>query len=855
MGKLTWRWIVILLVIFGWSISLWPPTDRDFLQTMETQAKKEGQKPDAKFEEIINRARVIMSENSSISPMKAVANAADELHIELSNYIPIYGRDMPSNQEVLQYVRRLSRGKLRLGLDLSGGTEFVVAFSEDDMPEDRSVGDIQDQLMEIIRNRVDKSGVLEPEIVPYGPTGISVKIPTIDEDDTNKFKELLTRAAVLEFRMVHPESGDFEQLERERQQEDPDYVHQVLGYERKVHEYDMKGQSRREVLWLSTEEQKLSGQNITDAHPTAGEFGQLQIAFTLDTEGAIAFGELTGANVGQRMAIVLDGTVYSAPNINDRIGGGRGVITGSFTQDEASQLAIVLKSGNLPVQTRLEGVNMTAPTLGIESIRSGAMAAVVGIILVILFMVTYYFRSGVIATIALVLNMLIVMGTLPILDATITLPGLAGIVLTIGMAVDANVLIFERIREELKTGKSIQNAISRGYSSAFSTILDANLTTLFTAFILVKFGSGPIKGFGVTLSIGIIASMFTALFVTRTIYDTLLKYDLIHKLRMMQFLEPGHVRFFDYRKLAYLVSAGFILLALITIVVRGGSALSVDFRGGTAISFQYEETVSNQQIAKTLEQNEQLGVRDVRVNYKSSTLKEGRLMEVVVTKQFSDEVDPGTLIAGIINAAHPEMKARVASVELVGAMVGSQFTWSAIKAVILALIMIIIYIAIRFEFSYAIGAVVCLAHDVIIGLGIYLMWGFGDRQISLTVIAAILTIIGYSLNDTIVVFDRIRENVGLLRKTNFAEICSISINQTLSRTILTSLTTLLVVVILYLFGGGAINDFSLIMMVGIVVGTYSSIFVATPVMIYIQTRVMHKKSLLAEGASTSKTPA
>lgn len=823
------RFVIIAVIVAIWAVSMMPVTDRPFFEVMhETATPTEI---DGRFDKLLSDAEAKFEASKDEDGVPALAerdiilelakNA--ETPIQLNQYINIYKTENPNNKTVLQYVSRKAAGKLKKGIDLAGGTEFVVGFDDAQLEAynaeyktDKDASQVRDEIMEIIRNRIDQVGVAEPEIKPTGPTQISITVPAIKPAEVAEYRRLIEIAAKLDFQLVHDTNDQFA-----GRVNDPDFA-VPAGYEVAVMETESNGVTSTESLLLEIKPTGVTGKQLDYAEPQFDEFGNFMVNLGFNLKGTKAFCDLTTANVNRRLAIVLDGKVYSAPNLNEPICGGSAQISGSFSAQEATQLAVALRCGNLPVNIKILGEFTTSATLGKDSVRSGQNAALWGLALVFLFMIIYYRFAGVIADVALAINIVLVLGTLTIAGATITLPGIAGIVLTIGMAVDANVLIFERIREELNNSKSVGNAVKLGYERAFSTIFDANITTLLTAVILFNFGTGPVKGFAVTLAIGIIASLFTALFVTRAIFDLALHNKMISTVSMMRMLSKTEIGFVNMRKVAAIVSAIAIVISLGAWVTRGTDKYSVDFMGGVEISYKYAETIPAHEIRAGLEEK----FDNVHVAYKSSVTQASSLLEIVVPEDPGNhELDNQVTLA--LNDSFTTLNAVHVGTKQIGALVGKQFRTDALIAMLVAILGIIIYISLRFQFGYALGAVVALIHDVLIGVGVFLICG---RQLSLPVIAALLTIIGYSLNDTIVVFDRVRENLDL-KKGKFLEIVNLSLNQTLSRTVLTSITTLLVVGILFLFGGGAINDFALVMLVGVIVGTYSSIFVATPVMI------------------------
>jgi SecD/SecF fusion protein len=847
--SILYRFLFIFLILLVWIKSTQPLKDQDYYETFRKLSKTQNTQLDG----LVDDAKALQAEDSKLTPLKAMARAANGKNppAQLRDYVAVYNQPEAGNLAVSRYVHRKSKGKIRYGIDLRGGTEFIVAFDEDEVGDiERSVEDVRDEIIEIVRNRIDQSGLVEAQLKPTGPTTISVVIPSVKADDVADFRAIIERVAKLQFRAVHEESDGFAERERNGETVEVD-----AEWERMTEYQDETATTPPRVLWVSRIEEKVRGDQLADARPSLGQFGGYEVSLSFNAEGTKNFCEATTAHVDNRLAVVLDDTVYSAPNINEPICGGRAVITGDFSAQEATQLAIVLRCGSLPVDIRIESTLGTDPTLGEAAINGGITAASIGMVMVVIFMLIYYRTAGVIANIALIANIVLILGTLTIAGATVTLPGIAGIILTIGMAVDANVLIFERIREELANNKSVPNAIKIGYSRAFVTIMDANITTFLTGVILYNFGSGPIRGFAVTLMIGIIASLFTALFVTRTCFDLLLYSEKIPKLNMMKMLSTNTWNFLDKRKVCGMASAVVLGIAVVVLVVRSGNAFSVDFRGGISVSLAVTNTVPVKDVEVALADADER-YQDARVTYKGSAAAGSKLIEIVLPTAAGGDgtedlrVTLGNLLEGPFPQLFEGMEEKGGMIQEIGPLLGNRFIKQAILAMVAALAMIIVYITFRFEFAYALGAVAALGHDVLICTGLFLVWNMGDRQISLPVIAALLTIIGYSLNDTIVVFDRVRENIGLLgKKLKYLEIVNLSINQTLSRTVLTSVTTLLVVVTLYFMGGGAINDFALIMLLGVVVGTYSSVFIATPVMILWHQR-QEAKNAAAAGSPT-----
>ncbi len=877
----------------------------DTLKTAYEEAAK------ALDEETRNRLSLTDHLERKISGFRALEKAAngnsDLYRIALNQFVHIPFHGKSSNKLILRYLRVKSAGKLHLGLDLRGGTEFVLDFDENEakgllvtdkvvstflsgvfngdetylkalpaelkadidkianplkaagksneeiataISANRETGDavrsflsahkslvkvkgeetdygsvieIRDRILSILDNRLNSMGVTEPEIKATGDNTISVRMPSVDEADKNEIRNTIKRAAKLEFYLVAENSSELVQAyEADRQN-----FRSPAGVTRAEIEEELSdGSIRYETIFLESKPTEVKGEDIERAFPTTNEFGQWRISLKFNAAGTIAFREVTRANVGRLLAIVLDGRVYSAPRLKEAIEGGQAEISGSFTMEEARRLASVIASGNVPVTVNIGSEFGTDPTLGADSVSAGVKASLLGLAIVIVFMILYYHVAGVVAVIALAVNTVLVLGTMAITKATITMPGIAGMVLTIGMAVDANVIIFERIREEIQSGSVVGNAIKGGYNKAFSAIFDSNITTLLTAFFLYNFGSGSIKGFAVTLSFGILASMFTAIFMTRAIFDLLVATDCIKTINMSIFpwFKKLDIDYMGKAKIAVGISVVFIVASLATFIVRGHNMLGIDFLGGTQMAYTCQGTAPDVKAVREYLVKE--GYTDnVRVGYKRGQSGEP-LLEIVlpIEKVDGKEVNMDyTEFSEKLDKMFPQCRISLSQTNNVGANVGSQFRVAAFWAALFSTLGIIVYLAFRFEFMYGIGATIAIVHDAIVSVGLFAMMG---GNFSLTVVAAAMTIMGYSLNDTIVIFDRIREMKDERKDLTYSQQINKAINECMSRTILTSITTMFVVVAQLVFGGGAIADFAWVMFFGIITGTYSTIFVA-----------------------------
>ena len=613
----------------------------------------------------------------------------------------------------------------------------------------------------------------------------------------------------------------------------------------------------------------LDGGYVTDARVQFGNAGGApEVSMTMNGEGAGIWARLTGDNVGKQIAIVLDGMVYSYPRVNGKIEGGSSSITGDFTLEEAEDLANVLKSGKLPAPATIIQEQVVGPSLGAESINAGMISFVLAFVLVLIYMVLFYAGAGLVADIALLCNVLLLFGTLVSFGAVLTLPGIAGLVLTLGMAVDANVIIYERVKEELRAGKGLSKAITDGYSNAYSAIIDGQVTTLLTGLVLFVFGSGPVQGFATTLIIGIITSMVTSIFITRIIFD-----DRVSKGKNVtfdnkitrNFLQNTKVDFIGKKKIAYIVSGTLILLSILSISFKGFT-YGVDFTGGRTYVVRFDQPANVEEVRAAVNAAfDNAAANDETVDNSAAEVKQfGGESQIKITTTYkvdneASEVD--TEVEGILYEALKGFYAEeltiseftstqgnpngIVSSDKVGPTIANDITRDAFIAVILALIVIFGYIAIRFKgWTWGLGGVVGLAHTALIVIGFFSFFS-GILPFSLdidqTFIAAILTIIGYAINDTVVIFDRIREYKELHPKADFKQNVNAALNSTLSRTMNTSLTTLITMLAIAIFGGEVIRGLAVALILGIVIGTYASIFIATPIM-YDVTKRAEKKA-------------
>jgi len=803
----SYRFLFLLLVL-GWAwYEMTPLQDKTYrlLDRFVSEAKEEN-KADA--ENIAKIARTNFVAQFEENEYGALMSAVVESGVALTNHFDYRFSGKKTTKEmndlIMQKLQRDSSGQIQFGLDLQGGSSFLVEMQMNTTNKVEQEGALS-QAVEVLRRRVDDefSGVVEPDIRPMGEDKVMIQLPGLSEANQAKARQIVTQAAFLEFGLVHENSEEL-------------ILNGLIPKDHRKYTQTQKDQQgneyTEEILVEKQNKYGLKGEHISKASPSRDPLtSDALILFSFNTEGAVAMGNLSKGNIGRRMAIILDGQLMSAPVLQEQITS-NGQITGNFNMQEAATVANALMN---PLKAPLNIVEEMSvePSLGQDSVDSGTKAAMYGVIAVAIFMLIYYWFTGVVANFALVLNLFILMGVMCYLDAALTLPGIAGIVLTIGMAIDANVLIFERIREELKSGKGIQGAVETGYARAFGTIVDANLTTLIVSVILMLMGTGPVKGFGVTLTVGICASMFTALVVTRLVFDLFRNFGAG---RGLELLQQPKLKFMSFSKVAFGASWALVVVGIGFGFYRGSDALGIDFKGGDRITFEFTEG-QKKEVADLRDALGQAGISDNMIQYQAGGGSRERLQ---VTVPFGKG---GEAEAVLTKSFVGDEKFKKVSQLRTGASISEDILKGATKSLLIALFAILVYVTFRYEFSFALGAILAIIHDILMTMGIFFIWG---GELSSPVMAALLTIIGFSINDTIVIFDRIREDLKLGLPGTFTEIMNTAISKTLSRTIITSGTTLLAAGSLFFFGGGAINEFAFVLLVGVLTGTFSSIFIA-----------------------------
>jgi len=703
-----------------------------------------------------------------------------------------------------------------------------------------------DQALEIIRNRIDQFGVAEPVIVRQGADEIVVQLPGVK--DPKRAMDLIGKTAQLEFKLLY-EEGDVDlhslinQATQAGQWQDGNYqgdgrrqlnralqgrlpANTEIYFEKRANK-----ETKKEVITpiLIKSPIMMTGAMIQDAKPQiGGSYNEPYVSMTLTGPGGKLFGEITEKNVNKRFAIILDDIVRSAPVIRERILGGQAQISGNFTYEEASDLAIVLRVGALPAPVKIVQNLTVGASLGQDSINKSLTAGLIGTVAVIIFMLCYYRLSGVIANMGMVLNIFFLFAGLAAFSATLTLPGIAGIILSIGMAVDSNILIFERMREEFALGKTVRSGIEAGYEKALPTVVDAHVTTLVTAFALFLFGTGPIKGFAVSLSLGIIFNLVSTLFGTKLVYDIIHVRGGIKKLNFLHIIGHTNFDFMGWRKICLIGTAVMMLIGAIASIQigRGKANMGIDFSGGVLLQYKADADFTMDEVRAALDAD---GLKDVDLQ---NVVNERRL--IVKIKKVAEET--GDLTASVSRSLQqhlPSQHFEIESQSEIGSSVSSALRSKAVLAIVLSMVGVIIYLAIRFNFSFGVAAAAATFHDVFAVLAV--CWIF-HVEITLLVVTALLTMAGYSLNDTVVIFDRIRENraraaAGKLQTPGYVELINHSINEVLSRTIITVLTVVFTLVALFFWGGTVIHDFAFVLLFGTCFGTYSSIYVASPILL------------------------
>jgi SecD/SecF fusion protein len=869
-GRILWKFLVSALVL-AWALTaILPVADTPFATfvTEKVTADRDG------FDALLKQAQGRIDSGKAPSLYVALAQIGREQQVDLAHFFPQYKlTDVTNvnkkNEIILRVLLQKSHGKVRFGLDLAGGVSVTFRAKAQQLSGNEYERTSQmDKAREIIGKRVDSLGVAEPIIRVKGTDAIEVQMPGVSTKDNPDIISTIGKPALLEFSTVNRTVSPRETSVA------------PVGYHMMVEEReDPKTGQIQEIPYFIKNIPDMTGKGIERASAVIGSYGEYMVTMSFNSKGKQQFADITTrmakeneatGTVGQ-LAIILDGQLKSAPTVREPITGGSAQITGNFTQREAENLASVL-SNPLEVGLEVAEQNEVGSTLAEGAKTASFQAAVIGSLLVIGFMVVYYWGSGVVAVISVAFNMLLTLAGMCYVGATITLPGVAALVLTVGMAVDSNILILERVREELRLGKSRVTALKIGYDKALATIVDSNLTTMVTSLLLMWLGTGPVKGFGLTLTLGILGTLFCALIFSRFIMEFLVEKNLLRRLLGFELFHKSNIQFMNYRWPAFIGSWSIVALGMVCVVIYWNSMFGVDFTGGDEVTMSVKKDLSIADVTKF----SQMSVSDIRAlagkvpasdkslrdSYAAVLAKEGfgevnaAFLTIIGTEETSLKLqtrpEMGLAYADAVAKAYPDAGLGVTGITHIGPSVGAEVARSATISLVLALLGIGLYVALRFEWGYGIGAVVSTAHDGLMTVGLYVflgnVCGIGSGQFTSSMIASILMVLGYSINDTIVVFDRIREELKLNPTMHLKDVIHLAINRTLSRTILTSLTTLFATLALFIFAAGVVVDYSLVFLIGILTGTYSSIFIASPIFFW-----YHKGERREVEAHTDKT--
>ena len=811
-----WK-LLASLALIGWAVAqLIPVQDEPFVAYVRTHATAKQ----AEFAKLLDEAAARKKNLQAASEFVALKQIGKERRLDLSQYFPeIRLEESLKNVEkrndiLLAELLRRSRGRLQLGLDLKGGVAFTLE-AVDSPGEQLDEYQRQEKLqkaIDIIGARINGLGVAEPVLRPVGQNRIEIQLPGVSTKDNPDVVDQVKAPARLDFRLVHPTLRPGAGIEA------------PAGYEVKTMEWEgRRGESGVEELFVKRIPE-MTGEMISNSFARPDLYGKPEVILEFTSEGKKRFAEVTRviADMGQRngtlgrLAIVLDGRLYSAPTVREEINSDSAQITGSFTDREAINLANVLNNP-LDVELRIMEQYEVGPTLASDAVLSARNSFIVSTLLTIGFMAVFYTIGGLVAAIGMGVNVLITLGVMSSIGATLTMPGIAGIVLTLAMSVDSNILIFERMREELKLGKSLGAALEAGFEKAWSAIVDSNVTTLLVALIMIALGTGPVKGFGVTLTIGIFTTMFAAVVVSKLLLEALILGAGTKRMPMFSVLQSTSYDFLKMTKAAVILTVVVLVVGVGALVYKGKEIYGIDFAGGDMVTLNFAKKAELSELRTAASK---AGIKEVNFSYQQPIGTDREVLRV--TTPF----DQGKAVVAKLQAALPAAKLEVAGETRIGASVGREIQWNALKSIAAALVLILLYVALRFEFGYGVGAVVATLHDLILTVGVFVLF---DRQFNASMVAAILLIAGYSINDTIVVFDRIREELKNNPAGSLREVINRALNLTLSRTIITGGTTFLTAVTLILTTSGDVNDIAFTLLIGVITGTFSSLFIATPV--------------------------
>jgi len=813
-----WKIAICLAIVLWAGGTLLPVQDRPFAEYVKENATA---KP-AEFNALLSEAVAMKNNGQALSEFVALKQIARERRIDLSQYFPQVRLESTlrniekRNDILLNELLRRSKSHLQLGLDLKGGVAFTLEVDERavaDQPEHERQEKLQ-KAIDIISTRINAFGVAEPIVRPVGDNRIEVQLPGVSTRDNPEVVDAVKKPARLDFRMVHPTQSPLNTP--------PGEV--PAGYEAMTLEQEGRnGEVHTEELFIKRRPE-MTGEAIDRAFARPDIYGKPEIILMFTSAGRARFAQVTrdivqeAQRVGTmgRLAIVLDGVLYSAPTVQQEIDSDSAQITGSFTDREALNLANVLNNPlDLPLVVKEQ--YEVGPSLATDAVISGRNAFIISTVLTIGFIVAFYTIGGVVAAIGMGINVLLTLGIMASFGATLSMPGIAGIVLTLAMSVDANILIFERMREELRLGKSLSAALEAGFEKAWSAIFDSNVTTFFVAMIMYFLGTGPVKGFGLTLGIGIFSTMFAAVVVSKLVLEALIHPGVIKSLKMFSVLQDTKYDFLKYAKPAFILSWVIVLIGGVVVGIKGKSVYGVDFLGGDMVSLNYTQRLEVGQLRQAAER---AGITEATFAYQTALGTDNETLKATVP------FEQGGKLVEALQQAYPQAGFELAGQNRIGPSIGEEIQWNAFWSIFWSIVLIMAYVAFRFEFGYGMGAMVSTIHDLVITIGLFVMFG---RQFNASMVAAILLIAGYSINDTIVVFDRIREELKLDPTTSLRDIINRSLNLTLSRTVITGGTTLLTAITLIVVTTGDVNDIAFTLLIGVITGTFSSLFIAAPV--------------------------
>ncbi len=813
-----WK-ILLSLALIGWAVvELIPLQDRPFDQYLQSQVRAKSTEFAALMREAQGR-EAALNVQSVFVPLKQVAA---ERKIDLSEFFPQIRLESSlknvekRNSLLMDELLRRSKGRVQLGLDLHGGVAFTLEVAPRSLAG-VSASQRQEKLtkaIDIISSRINSLGVAEPIVRPEGDNRIQVQLPGISTRDNPEIVSSLKKPARLDFRLVYRE-GTPDTMPPD--QAPPGYEAMTLEQE------DQRGQIRTEDLYVKRIPE-MAGSALSEAYASMDEFGRFKILLRFTKEGGQRFAAVTRGIAEEnrrsgglgRLAIVLDGKLYSAPTVREEIPSGSAEISGSFTQREAMELASVLNNPlDLPLDIKEQ--YEVGPSLAQDAVTSGVRASIIATALVAAFMITFYSVGGLVAVAVLAVNILIIFGVLASVGATMTLPGLAGIVLTIGMAVDANILIFERMREELALGKTLATSNQSGFLKALWTILDAHAVQLIICAIMIWRGTGPIKGFGVTLAIGVLSTLFSVLITGHLVMELLTVSGWLKRFTMRRMLKDLRVDFVRYGKPSAIASVSLVIVSFAYVLYQGEHIYGIDFVGGDVISLEFNQKLDT---AKVRQSARAAGIEEINPSY-ASPIGGGR-----ETLNIETPEGRGAALLAQLQKDYPNEGWKQVGENHIGASIGKEIQWNALVAIGLSMLTILFYIAFRFEIGFGIGAMASILHDILMNIGIFVLSG---HQFSAPMVAAILCVAGYSINETVIVFDRIREELKINPSGTLKEVINTAIRKVFARTIMTATTTFLAALALFLFGSGVLKDISFTFLVGIATSTFSAIFIAAQV--------------------------